>query len=296
MNVQSESREASFEDLRELLLQYRKENWAGIQTPDSQARVVSDILATDPTDLFTRIVPYFQLRPGATLLDLGSGVGSFVAACRRRGIRCFGVEPDRIGNGSRLTAVQIARRRCAESVFAAGIGEMLPFADSSFDLVTMNQVIEHVRDQEAVLREALRVLKEKGVMYVACPNYLRFYEPHYKIFFLPLFPKFLARWYLRLRGRRSGMIDQITYTTNARLRRLFATVANGHSVIDLHREQFLAKRAKGSFASRRIRTVDSITHLPLVGQTFLKVVLWFVSVMEGGCEFVILKEGSQTPH
>jgi hypothetical protein len=40
MNVQSESREASFEDLRELLLQYRKENWAGIQTPDSQARVV----------------------------------------------------------------------------------------------------------------------------------------------------------------------------------------------------------------------------------------------------------------
>ena len=97
----------------------------------------------------------------------------------------------------------------------------------------MNQVIEHVGDQRAVLREALRVMKPGGALYLACPNYLRFYEPHYKIFWIPLLPKFLGRLYLRLRGRRPVLIDQITYTTNARIKKLLRLAApeaqNGRS-------------------------------------------------------------------
>jgi SAM-dependent methyltransferase len=212
-----------------------------------------------------------------------------VAACRTQGLQCFGVEPDRIGNGAQLTSIQIARRRVDDQVFVAGVGEMLPFADQSFDFVVMNQVIEHVGDQHAVLREAVRVMKSGGVLYLACPNYLRFYEPHYKIFWIPLLPKFLGRLYLRLRGRRPVLIDQITYTTNARIKTLLRLAAPETQVVDLHREQFLGKRSESSFASKKVRVINRLTRLPVVGPAFLALALWLVTILAGSCEFVVIK-------
>ena len=103
----------------------------------------------------------------------------------------------------------------------------MPFPDACFDLVVMNQVIEHVADQSMVVREAARVVREGGAIYIACPNYLRFYEPHYKIFWAPLLPKTLGRIYLRLRGRSPAMLNQLTYTTNRRLRKLLAELGPG---------------------------------------------------------------------
>src|SRR6267142_2041504 len=181
---QSPSSIASEAEVRSLLLRYRRENWAGIQPVDVQERLVETYLNGDWTEPLRRVAAYVQLSAKSNLLDLGCGVGSFVVACRKLGLQCFGVEPDRIGNGTELSAIQIARRRWAEPVFLAGAGENLPFQDGSFDLVTMNQVIEHVSDQVAVIREAVRVLRSGGVLYVNCPNYLRCYEPHYKIFWL----------------------------------------------------------------------------------------------------------------
>jgi ubiquinone/menaquinone biosynthesis C-methylase UbiE len=119
----------------------------------------------------------------------------------------FGVEPDRIGNETSVTSLRIASKRLDPSPFAAAVGEQLPFAGVTFDLVVMDQVIEHVADQHKVLAEAWRVLKPGGAMYVACPNYLGFYETHYKVWFLPLLPKVLGNLYLRLRRRDSVLLN-----------------------------------------------------------------------------------------
>jgi ubiquinone/menaquinone biosynthesis C-methylase UbiE len=281
-------------EIRDLLVQYRRENWRGIQTLAIQDKVVEDLMRCDADGLLNRVAPYVHISETSRLLDLGSGVGSFVVACRKRGLRCFGIEPDRIGNGIQLTSIQIARRRVTQPVFAAAVGESLPFADRTFDLVAMNQVIEHVSDQSAVLREATRVLRDGGVLYVACPNYLRFYEPHYKIFWLPLMPKILGRAYLRLRGRRPVMLEQITYTTNRRLHKLLRSLGEGYAVLDLHREQFLKKRAEGSFAAWSTRLVSHLTYLPVVGPLVLRSVLWFGSIREGGCEWVVIRRLSST--
>jgi SAM-dependent methyltransferase len=281
-------------EIRNLLLRYRRENWEGIQPPEVQDRVVDDLMRCDANGLLNKVAPYRPISARSRLLDLGSGVGSFVAACRDQGLDCFGIEPDRIGNGTELTAIQIARRRVAQPVFAAALGENLPFADRTFDLVTMNQVIEHVSDQRAVLREATRVLKDGGVLYVACPNYLRFYEPHYKIFWLPLMPKFLGRIYLRLRGRRPVMLGQITYTTNGRLHQLLKSLGPAYTVFDLHREQFLKKRVEGSFAAWSTRLVSKLTHLRVFGPVILRSVLWFGSIRQGGCEWVVIRGSSST--
>jgi hypothetical protein len=145
-----------------------------------------------------------------------------------------------------------------------------------------------VSEQGAVVRESLRVLKHGGAIYVATPNYLRFYEPHYKIRWFPLLPKFLGRWYLRLRGRDPVLLEQLTYTTNARLRGLFRGLGEEYVVIDLHREAFLKKCAQHSFASRRARLIGRLIRVPGLGPLVLRAVLHFWRITEGGCEMMVV--------
>src|SRR5450631_3307081 len=147
-------------ELRALLLEYRRENWSGIQPESTQRRIVQDIIHGDAEGPLRQVEPYVAISSDSRILDLGSGVGSFVVACRRRGLRAFGLEPDRIGKGAQITSIQIARQRLDSPVFVTGVGERLPFPDACFDLVVMNQVIEHVANQGMVAREAARVVRE----------------------------------------------------------------------------------------------------------------------------------------
>lgn len=280
------------DELRNLLLEYRRENWRGIQLEPTQRRIVEDHLAGDGEGPLRRVEPYIKISGDSRILDLGSGVGTFVVACKRRGLRAFGVEPDRIGQGASITSIQIARQRLVSPVFASAVGEVLPFPDACFDLVVMNQVIEHVADQPAVIREASRVVRQGGAIYIACPNYLRFYEPHYQIFWIPLLAKALGRAYLRLRGRSAAMLNQLTYTTNGRLRQLLSALGPEYSVLDLHREQFLAKRSGTGFAAGSTRLVASLTKLPMIGGAVLWAVLKYGAMTEGGCEMLVLRKSA----
>ena len=277
-------------ELRALLLEYRRENWNGIQLEPTQRRVVEDLIHGDTEVPLRQVEPYLAISSNARILDLGSGAGSFVVACRRRGLRAFGLEPDRIGQGAKITSIQIARRRLVAPVFVSGVGEELPFPDTCFDLIVMNQVVEHVADQSAVVREAARVVSEGGVIYIACPNYLRFYEPHYKIFWVPLLPKTLGRIYLRLRRRSPAMLNQLTYTTNRRLRKLLGALGPDYTVLDLHREQFLSKRSGAGFAAKSTRLVAKLTQLPFFGPVVLWAILVYGSIAEGGCEMLVLRK------
>jgi len=276
-------------ELRALLERYRRENWRGIQTAEWQARIIDQTVEDNGEATFDQLAGVWSLPENATILDIGSGVGAFVIAGRRRGLRAFGIEPDRIGQGGSLTSIQIARRRIDCQVFAVATGEDLPFSDRSFDLVTMNQVMEHVSDQRAVLREAVRVLKPGGAIYIACPNYLRFYEPHYKIFWIPLLPKSLGRLYLRARGRSPALLNQITYTTNSRVTRLVRDLGHPYAAIDLHREKFLEKCEHGSFLSLRARIVSRMAKFSVIGLFIRWAAIRFLSWTEGGVEMVVVR-------
>jgi SAM-dependent methyltransferase len=276
--------------LGDLLAEHRRRNWSGIQTPQWQERIVLGLLESQEPRILKRIAPFHTLPEDPMILDMGSGVGNFVVACRNKGLRAFGVEPDRIGQGSSITALGIASRRLDDAPFAGAVGEQLPFVDSTFDLVVMDQVIEHVADQKRVLAEALRVLKPGGALYVACPNYLRFYETHYKVGFLPLMPKFLGRIYLRLRGRHPVLLTQVTYTTNWRVRRLL-TATGVVKFLDLNTEAFLSKcKGQGTNpANRKGRVVQSLVNKPVIGNFVLWAASVYVRVREGGSEMLAWK-------
>jgi SAM-dependent methyltransferase len=103
------------------------------------------------------------LRPGETVLDLGSGGG----------FDCF-LAAKRVGKGGAVIGVDMtpemvtkardnARRVQAANVeFRLGEIEHLPVADDSVDVILSNCVINLSPDKGAVFREAFRVLKAGG--------------------------------------------------------------------------------------------------------------------------------------
>lgn len=103
------------------------------------------------------------MKPGETVLDLGSGAGfdAFLSA------RAVGVEGHVIGVDMTPEMVTKARAN-AESgeyshvEFRLGEIERLPVADASVDVIISNCVINLSPDKAAVFREAYRVLKPGG--------------------------------------------------------------------------------------------------------------------------------------
>jgi SAM-dependent methyltransferase len=73
-------------------------------------------------------------------------------------------------------AVAAARARGHEVVQAA-IGE-LPFGDESFDLIVCLDVLEHVADDSAALRELTRVTRPGGAMLLSVPAWPLLWSSH----------------------------------------------------------------------------------------------------------------------
>lgn len=152
------------------------------------------------------------------ILDIGCGTGGFVIASCLQGANTFGIEPDQ--NALEICKLKKNEQKLSNCKFYEALAEKLPFKDKKFDVVHSLTVLEHVNNVEKSISEMVRVAKIGGLIYIKCPNYLSFYEGHYKIFWLPLFPKYFAKKYLKLRKRPVEFIDSINYLTPGLITRI----------------------------------------------------------------------------
>ena len=116
-----------------------------------------------------------RLRDGDLVLDMGSGTGRHVLVACQRSCRVVGLDSD-------LESLALAGRYVnlldswgvvkASATLMLGWGDQLPFADRSFDRILCTEVLEHIPDDRATIREIMRVLKPGGTVAVSVPDQL----------------------------------------------------------------------------------------------------------------------------
>ncbi len=159
-----------------------------------------------------RVAPY---RPVLDALEVGGG---------RSGLTALLYPQARVTNVDRNPALADAPPNLDPRVrFVHGDATKLPFTDASFDLVTMFDLLEHVEDDGAAVREGLRVLRPDGRLLITSPSeHWRF--PYHRAMrgICPSEAEMLAEW---------------------------AHVRRGYSVDDLRRLLALEPEATASFIS-----------------------------------------------
>ena len=154
-------------------------------------------------DVTNRFVLDFAKRhAGGGILDFGCGAGELVAAARAVGLEMVGADIFYGGSQARAEAERAGRLGTVIHEIRDG---RLPFGDGEFDLVVNNQVLEHVEDLDATLREMHRVLKRGGTVLSIFPSRDVFREGHIGIPFAHWFRKdsrlrFYYTWALRAAG------------------------------------------------------------------------------------------------
>lgn len=112
---------------------------------------------------------------GGRLLDIGCGNGYLLREIgrRRRDITLTGVD---------CSAGLAAHAASGNGAAALGLASAnaLPFTDRSFDLATMTEVVEHLKDPIQALREVARTVATGGVLLLTAPN-MSAYSPWWRL-------------------------------------------------------------------------------------------------------------------
>jgi SAM-dependent methyltransferase len=127
------------------------------------------------SDISMALIERFVARSESSrlrILDAGCGTGGMLDALRQKGA-AFGIDYS-------TEAIRFARRRAGSSPLVRGDVSRLPFASSSFDLVTSFDVLYHrnVPDDARALAELSRVLKPGGILLMRVPAYDRLRSHH----------------------------------------------------------------------------------------------------------------------
>lgn len=125
------------------------------------------------------------LRADDSVLDLGAGAGIIAAmSFRGKARRIYGIDLDpRVTDNPFLDEGWVCD------------ANSIPYPDNSFDLIFLDNVFEHLEQQELVLKEAMRVLKPGGRLLFQTPN-----RRHYMPLIARMTPHRFHQFVNRLRG------------------------------------------------------------------------------------------------
>lgn len=153
----------------------------------------------------------YYAKPGMSVLDYGCGTGQSLLELRAMGADAYGIEAD--ANVARIAAHHQLQIHIG-SIFET------PFPGIKFDLIILNQVLEHIPEPVAVLDVLAGRLKIGGRLVVAVPNtgsiYCRLFGRRWVNWHIPYHLHHFNRYCLQALGRRSGwqLLSARTITPN----------------------------------------------------------------------------------
>jgi glycosyltransferase involved in cell wall biosynthesis/ubiquinone/menaquinone biosynthesis C-methylase UbiE len=135
----------------------------------SEDRATLERLLQNEADMAFRrramtLLDHLDLHDGETVLDCGCGMGVYMMMMGRlRDLNIVGVDGD-------VGRLEWAEREEVDARLSRVDIHVLPFADNSFDKVLMTEVLEHLAEDRAAMREVLRVLKPGGTLALSVPH------------------------------------------------------------------------------------------------------------------------------
>jgi 2-polyprenyl-3-methyl-5-hydroxy-6-metoxy-1,4-benzoquinol methylase len=103
----------------------------------------------------------YPLQPDHLLVDCGAGTGKFAEEIQ---VWCKVLAVD-----DHEESLNIARSKLGANRVLSGTCQALPLANNSVDVLTALDVLEHVEDDVAALKEFARVVKKNGVVVITVP-------------------------------------------------------------------------------------------------------------------------------
>lgn len=96
------------------------------------------------------------------LLDVGCGAGGLLKRAKAKGWETIGVD---------ISDAAISRLRDERLIVQQGDLCNLNFPDEEFDVITMTELIEHLRNPVLYIQESYRILRPGGALYLTTPNF-----------------------------------------------------------------------------------------------------------------------------
>ncbi len=121
------------------------------------------------------IIESINPKKGEKILDLGCGTGYYLFLLSNLPVelKLFGIDNDK-------KALDEAKTSLNKKInFILSDSHKLPFENNSFDKVIASEVLEHVDDDQRVIKEVYRILKPDGVFVISTPSlrYPFFWDP-----------------------------------------------------------------------------------------------------------------------
>jgi demethylmenaquinone methyltransferase/2-methoxy-6-polyprenyl-1,4-benzoquinol methylase len=166
----------------------------------SRYDIMNDLMSGGMHRLWKRYtIQHANARPGQVILDLAGGTGDLA----REFARIVGARGRVVLADINAEMLEYGRRRLVDAGIAGNVelaqvdAEALPFADNTFDRVSIAFGLRNVTDKEAALAEMHRVLKPGGkVLILEFSRPSKAIKPAYDLYsfkVLPLLGKLIAR-------------------------------------------------------------------------------------------------------
>lgn len=153
---------------------------------------------------FRELIKFFDIKQGMRVLDIGCGRGEMVIFAAKNNAEAVGIDYSKnaiyLANFAKNGQSEEIKNRISFKVMDA---KKLSFSDSTFDMVILTDVVEHLYPEELkmVFREIRRVLKNRGLVIIhTAPNKL-FNDIFYKFYSYPLGTIVVSLWNFITRKR-----------------------------------------------------------------------------------------------
>lgn len=240
-----------------------------------QTRLWQERHETEFLNNLSRFVPDIT---GAMVVEIGSGLGGKIVRLQQEEVDVVGIEFN--PNNCHISRLRGMRYGFANGAIN-GAAETLPIRDDTADVVVAYEVLEHVFDPIAMLREMRRVLKPGGVAFITVHNRWTLLDHHFGIWGISYMPRKVADALLRRLGKgpfghTSGVqsLSEMHYYSWGRFRAVCKEL--GFSITDVKEQKIESQggfRVGPSTLRPVLNLVRSVGILPVVYRLYRRTVM-----------------------